>query len=464
MMTIKFQPPDKAKQVIDLLLQAGATDCLFVGGIVRDILIGIESKDIDIEVYGIDYETIANTLRPYFRVDMVGKSFGVIKVDNEIDLSLPRRETKTGKGHKGFDIEVDPSLTPSEALKRRDFTINSIGMRINGTIYDPYDGKKDIERKLLRATSDAFGEEPLRVLRGMQFVSRFGFDTDDRTLELCRSLLPEFETLSLERIWGEWFKWATKGRFPSKGLKFLQESGWMVKFPELAALEGCPQNPLWHPEGDVLSHTMLVCDAAAKIAEEMQMDASDRASLMFAALCHDFGKPACTVRNKNSEWVSPGHDVAGVPLTISFLNSIKSPNHLIDTVVPLVKEHMANLTISAGSYPDDRTVRRLANRLAPATVRLWCALCSADAAGSGGFCDRSDQIASWLEVAERLTVEQSRPSPFLMGRDLLTLGMTPGPAMGNLLRDAYEAQLDGEFQTHEEAISWAESVVECYCE
>ena len=232
---------DKARAIAQQLRAAGATHCLLVGGYVRDHLLGIESKDLDIEVYGLSYAQIAEALRRHHRVDLVGRSFGVVKVGNEIDISLPRSESKTGVGHTGFAVTVDPKLTPREAAARRDFTINAMAMDFDGKIFDPFGGRVDLGRGLLRATSAAFQEDPLRVLRGMQFAARFGFDMDQETVEMCRGLRHEFQHLSAERIWEEWHKWATKARYPSKGLALLQSTGWTENFPVLHAMAETPQ-------------------------------------------------------------------------------------------------------------------------------------------------------------------------------------------------------------------------------
>ena len=450
-----FRPPAKSRRIIDLLLQAGARDCLFVGGYVRDYLFGIKSKDIDIEVYGLTYGEIAKTLGEHFRIDIVGQSFGVIKVGHDTDVSIPRRESKTGIGHTAFHVETDSNLTPLEAFGRRDFTINAIGMRPDGSLCDPYDGQGDLERKILRATTDAFGEDPLRVLRGMQFAARFGFAVEPRTIELCRLLLPEFETLAAERVWTEWYKWATKSRYPSKGLQFLRDTGWVEKFPELAATIACPQHPKWHPEGDVFTHTLWVCDEAERIAQEASLPENERAELMFAALCHDFGKPATLSYSDENSWTSPNHAAASGPPARAFLSRMKAPHQFIAKTLPLVLEHMAPLQVPTDEIPSNALVRRLAVRLAPANIRMWGHLCLADRRGCGGLKNRDGRVVHWLNVAEKLSVLDAPPVPLLQGRDLLPLGMEPGPEMGKLLKAAYEAQLDGVIQTTADAIKWA---------
>ena len=458
----------KVKRIIQLLLDGGASDCLFVGGCVRDHFLGIaarnitpkniaakniDSKDIDIEVYGLSYKQILKILKPHFHVGWVGQSFGTVKVDNSIDLSLPRTESKTGTGHTGFDVVSDPFLDPAVALSRRDFTINAIGVRIDGTVIDPFGGLDDLRSGILRAPTEAFCEDPLRVLRGMQFAARFGFDMEPQTVELCQRVLPEFDTLSAERIWTEWEKWATKGRFPSRGLQVLRDTGWITRFPEIEALIGVPQNPIYHPEGDVFEHTKLTCDAAVGIANELALTTAERTILLFAALCHDFGKPATTILNERGTWSSPRHPLEGVPITQNFLKRLQPPNLILEHVPILVGEHLAHIAIPPDKLPSFQAVRRLAVRLTPSNIKMWSALCRADSLGCGTSKPRH-RVSTWEEVAAKLDVRESKPKPILQGRDLLKLGMEPGRKMGELLHRAYEAQLDGIIGNLDEAIAW----------
>ncbi len=443
---------DKAKKISELLYQSGARDCLMVGGYVRDRLMGIDSKDIDLEVYGLDYDEIVAALQDHFQVDLVGKSFGIVKIDNAIDVGIPRRENKQGIGHKGFDVKPDPGMSYKEAALRRDFTINSIALSFDDRIIDPYDGQGDIEKGILRATSPAFKEDPLRVLRGMQFAARLGFRMDADTIAMCREVSIEFPTLSKERIWEEWQKW-TKGAYPSRGLTVLQETGWLAQFPELAALPETPQEPQWHPEGDVFLHTGYVCDAAADIAQRENFTVKERTVLLFAALLHDAGKAETTEKGTEGRWVSPGHAEAGVKLAVNFFKSIKAPGWVVELVKPLVAEHMAHMSLPADEPPSDRAVRRLANRLSPANIRLWAALCEADASGRPPL-PKNNPVSHWQAVAERLTLERSKPAAILMGRHLMDNGIKPGPHMGAILKSAYEAQLDGRFHDLNGALQW----------
>src|SRR5688572_8955506 len=243
--------PPKALNIMALLRNAGARDVLIVGGFVRDHLLSLPSKDVDIEVYGMSVDAIINALQNHFRLDVVGKSFGVIKVDNEIDVSVPRRESKTGAGHRDFKIEPDLDMSIQEAARRRDFTINSMAMREDGSIVDPFAGTSSLlEHKVLRATSAAFKEDALRVLRGMQFAARFDLWISPKdTLVMAKEMFSEFQFLPKERIWEEWKKFAVKGNHVAAGFKILEETDWIFHFPELTAMRGVPQDPEWHPEG-----------------------------------------------------------------------------------------------------------------------------------------------------------------------------------------------------------------------
>ncbi len=445
----------KARAIAQRLLDEGADHVLFVGGFVRDHLQNTDNKDVDIEVYGLNFAQIALAIGQSFgRVDLVGQQFGVIKVGNEIDVSIPRRENKSGLGHKEFDIEADPTMTPKEAASRRDFTINSMAMDLKGDIFDPFDGQRDLKNKVLRATSPAFAEDPLRVLRGMQFAARFDLTMDAETATMCAEMRHEFDTLSKERIWTEWQKWA-KGPHPLMGLKLLRETKWIRKFPDLASMVGMPQDPEWHPEGDAWVHTKLVCDAAAEIADREELGDQDREILMFGALCHDLGKVYTTKQNEEGRWISPGHAEAGVEISKNFLNDIMAPAYLLDQVPPLVAEHMVHLGF-IGKEPTHRVIRRLANRLAPTNFKMWSHVVEADHSGRHPL-PKGNPVTRWVELAAELDVETEKPKSLLMGRHLIERGVTPGPEMGKTLKAAFEAQLDGEFDTLDGALEWLDA-------
>lgn len=443
---------DQIQPILAAIEAAGGTP-LIVGGAVRDYLLGLEPKDIDVEVYHLDVERLADVLARFGRVDAVGRSFGILKLrlpdGQEYDFALPRRESKVGAGHRGFIAAPDPRMTPQEAAARRDFTINALALTPAGTVLDFFGGQADLRAGILRHTTTAFAEDPLRVLRAMQLAARFDLRLAPETAALCRSLLPEAATLSIERIWGEWQKWALKGRMPSSGLRILIETGWIALYPELAALIDCPQDPAYHPEGTVWQHTLHVCDAAARIAERDGLEGEQRAVLLFAALCHDLGKPAATIRDPDGRVRSPDHAQAGVEPARSFLQRIGSPKGITSPALRLVREHMVHMSAAVTA----RAVRRLAVRLAPTTIEQWGRLVEADYSGRPPRPPHAPG-APFVELARQLGVAGGPPAPLLQGRHLIAAGMTPGPHLGALLRRAYQAQLDGQFATVEDGLAW----------
>ena len=240
-------PPD-LRTLLDAVRRVGRPR--LVGGGVRDWLLGLEPKDFDVEVAGVDFDTLHRALTPFGATDVIGRSFGVIKVRGpdgaEYDFSLPRRESKTGAGHRGFAVAPDPGLSDADAAARRDFTINAIAYDpFTNALIDPHGGQTDLKAHVLRHTSAAFVEDPLRVLRAFQLAARFDLTLAPETAALCRSIADTFAELPLERVWGEWEKWAVKSIKPSRGLAVLEETGWLRHFPEIAALRGTPQEPEW---------------------------------------------------------------------------------------------------------------------------------------------------------------------------------------------------------------------------
>jgi tRNA nucleotidyltransferase (CCA-adding enzyme) len=251
---------DRAQQIAEAVRNAGGRG-LIVGGWVRDRIMQRPSKDIDLEVFGIPADQVRAILEGFGRVETVGESFQVYK-SGDIDVSLPRRESKSGRGHRGFDIAGDPDMPLHEAVRRRDFTINAIAWDpLTGEYLDPCDGRGDIARRLLRVVDPVtFADDSLRVLRAIQFAARLEFVLDAQTRELCRSIA--LDDLPAERIWGEIEKLLLAPR-PSIGLTIAMDLGVVGRlFPELQALAGCPQEPEWHPEGDVWVHTLQVVDQA----------------------------------------------------------------------------------------------------------------------------------------------------------------------------------------------------------
>ena len=427
-----------AYPIMRMVEDAGGTS-LIMGGAVRDAILGIESKDIDIEVYKLTIDQLKALLDTKgIKQKEVGESFAVIKISldgQDFDLSIPRREVSTGPGYLDFDVFPDPHMSIAEAASRRDFTINTMGLDINGCIFDPFTGVNDLQAGVLKATSGQFEEDPLRVYRAANFIARFNLTVEATTHFRCCELFPKTETLPVERIYTELHKILIKGISPSLGLDFLREVGCYT-----GDMAGCKQDPIWHPEGDVWEHTMLVVDAARGIAREHGLNEDDTWVLMLAALLHDCGKPETSIVEEG-RIRSPGHAEVGAKKAKRFLEFLKAPNSVIDGVVPLVKEHM----VSIGVDPTPRIVRRLANRLHPSTIQLWSILVEADKHGPGGVAIKTDD--RWLKIAEDEKVENDKPKPILMGRHLIEhFEMKPGEQFGVILKAAFEAQLDGMFK------------------
>jgi tRNA nucleotidyltransferase (CCA-adding enzyme) len=430
---------------------------------------GRTPKDFDIEVQNVDFEQLRNILAPFGATDVVGQSFGVIKLrlgSIEYDFSLPRRESKVGAGHRGFKIAPDPHLSDTEAAARRDFTINAITYDpFTGEFFDPHGGQRDLSVRVLRHTSPAFIEDPLRVLRAFQFAARFDFTLAPETVALCRSMAGTFSELPVERIWGEWDKWATQATKPSQGLAVLAETGWLVHFPELASLHGTPQDPEWHPEGDVFAHTAHCCDALVQLPVWQKADAHRRRTLLFAVLAHDFGKPATThqaEKHGRLRWISPGHESAGGPLAETFLQRIGAPHALIETVRPLVVLHMVHH--SGNGEFGDSMVRRLARKLHPSTIDDLCTVMMADNLGRPPL-HSPDTLALIEKLRARshsLDLQTGAPRPILLGRHLIAAGLTAGPTFKPVLDAAFEAQLDGAFLDESTALIWLRNYLKAH--
>ena len=438
---------------------------LLVGGCVRDGLMGVAPKDWDVEVYGVPPDRLREILDTFGPVNVVGEAFTVYKLGSDIDVSLPRRERKSGRGHRAFVIEGDPSMGFADASRRRDFTINAISQDpLTGEIIDPFDGQQDIEQDVLRAVSaSTFVEDSLRVLRAAQFAARFEFRVEPETVELCRSI--DLSDLPAERIWGELEKMLLRAQRPSIGLGWLRALGVLEKlFPEINALIDVPQDPEWHPEGDVFVHTRLTVDQARQSIDDLSY--ARQVTVMLAALAHDFGKPA-TTEFLEGRWRSRGHEAAGAAPTESFLTRVNV--HTIDgydvrsQVIALVREHL-----KPGEFYKKRdevgegAFRRLAKRCEP---DLLYRVARADSLGRNApWVSREKwygaEAQEWfIQRARELNVEQRAPDPLLLGRHLLALGLEPGPRIGEVTSAVYEMQLDGRVRTVDEAIEEAKKLV-----
>jgi len=444
-------------QVLSLAQAARAAGgrAFLVGGAVRDRLLGQPGKDADVEVHGLDPARVEQLAAAIGKVHLVGRQFAVLHVatpDGQVEISLPRRESKTGPGHKGFEVSAEPHLGPVEASRRRDFTVNAmLEDPLTGEVIDPWQGRADLRRGVLRHVSSAFAEDPLRVLRAGRFAARFGWRMHPATAALCRSL--DLSELPRERLEREWREILVGGAFPGRGLAVLEECGALRFFPELAALRGVPQDPVWHPEGDVLTHTALCLDAGVRIRESM----ADPWAEMLGILCHDLGKATTTVFERG-RWRSAGHDEAGADLTISLLARITEQSGLAENVAALVREHLRPGQLHAvRDQVGEAAIRRLATRV---DIRALVRVAWADAAGRGEELPDPWPSSAWLlERAASLGVKDAAPAPFLQGRDALACGLPPGPRVGELMRRAYELQLDGGLGSRSAALDWLRSQI-----
>jgi len=424
---------------------------------VRDRLLGRPSKDIDIEVYGLAAPALRSLLERFGRVDAVGEQFTVFKV-NGIDVALPRRESKTGRGHRGFDVQGDPSMSIAEASRRRDFTINAISWDpLTGEYFDPCHGREDLERRILRAVDPStFGDDSLRVLRALQLAARFELLVDDATRDLCRSIA--LDDLPSERVFGEIEKLLLGARLPSVGFALGLDLGVIHRLlPEMAALVGCPQEPEWHPEGDVWTHTLMVIDHARAAIDDL--DRARGLTIMLGAVCHDFGKPPTTAF-LDGRIRSPNHEPVGVPLALASLDRLNV--HSLDGfdarhhIVGLVAYHLApGMWRKAATPVGDGAFRRLAQKV---DLELLARLARADCRGRTGDFDCS--AMDWfVERARALGVEHRPPEPLLKGRHLLAMGLEPGPPVGRIVNAVYERQLDGSVATLDDALAAAREIL-----
>jgi len=458
----KLALPAGLRRLVEPLRAAGGRPYV-VGGAVRDALLGLPLADFDVEVFGLPAERLAGVLSAVGKVDAAGQAFTVFKVSGlegvsgAVDVSLPRRDSKVGPGHKGIAVVGDPDLTVEEAARRRDFTINALMYEpFREELVDPHGGRRDLESRTLRAVDPGtFGEDPLRALRAVQLAARFELTVDPGTAALCAGM-PLVE-LPAERVFGEMEKLLLKARRPSIGFALMKEWEMLsVVAPELLPLAETPQDPEWHPEGDVWTHTLQVIDEAAKLVEDLGSDRPRALTVMLAALCHDLGKPA-TTKHVEGRMRSPGHEEAGVAPTLSLLDRWNVHTLLgydvRGQVAALVRDHLKPGELyKERERVGDGAIRRLARKCEP---DLLYRVARADCLGR--LPGRFEPVAmEWFrEKVRQLEVAVRPPAPLLRGRDLLALGMAPGPAMGRILEAVYERQLDGAVTTVEEATAEA---------
>ena len=474
---------------------------ILVGGAVRDMVMGHPIKDYDIEVYGLEsLDVLEGILSEFGSINQVGKSFGIVKLkadDVEYDFSFPRKEEKTGKGHKGFDVTLNGTLPFSEASKRRDFTINAMGYDIlTGEILDPFGGLNDIQYRILRHIDDeTFVEDPLRIYRAVQFAARFGFELAEETFLLCGKMVEQgmLEELPKERVYAEWKKLLLKSGQPSIGFEIMRSWGIVERyFPELYALVGVPQDPKWHPEGDVWTHTMLALDCMSrelKIEDgRLKMeDEKKRLKLLFSVLCHDFGKPSTTTiemeNGKTFSWqeyrqsrsvskethtnifhlpssilhlnriCAIGHEKAGLEPTRTFLYRLMDEHDFIESILPLVEHHLKPLQFYKQGAKAS-AIRRLATKV---NIEELVLVAKADFLGRTTKEAQSTvfEAGEWLlEKARSLKVEKRPMKSLVQGRDLIALGLKPSPKFKIILDEIYELQMEDVLKNREDALAY----------
>lgn len=423
---------------------------LLVGGAVRDLLLELPIKDLDIEVHGLTIEQLQKILAEFGPVSLVGKAFGVLRLHGlDIDWSLPRADSSG----RHPEVKIDPYMKMEDAFKRRDLTINAMGIDLNTfELVDPWGGCHDVQNGILRAPdAHLFKEDPLRLFRVMQFIGRFGFTPDNELNELCAHM--DLAGISIERIEAEFDKLLLKSPQPSLGLRWLQKIGRLKDvFPELAHTIGVPQEPDWHPEGDVFEHTMQAIDAGAQLSYE---NTEQKLIALYALMCHDLGKVS-TTKTIDGRLRSWGHEETGVPLAKSLLKRITRRVDLIHAVEKLVRHHMA-----PGQFPANGAklpaYKRLALKLAPeVNMELLAKISLADKRGRNPVTHQPlsidvPEIEQFLHKAQEAHVMHKPEEPVLLGRDLAGI-IEPGPKMGALLKKAYEIQIDEGITEKEELL------------
>jgi len=441
--TKKINLPQELSEILKYLQEEGFKAVL-VGGCVRDIFLNLAIKDYDIEVFNIkDYQTLVKKLKNFGKVNLVGKSFGILKLqtkNHEFDFALPRKETKIGAGHKGFEVEINPELSFEEASLRRDFTINALGYDYNSQkILDFHGGLEDLENKVLKhIDKKTFVEDPLRVYRAIQFCARFEFSLHHDTFLLCQDLVQEDVLLELpkERIFDEVKKLFLKANKPSLGFELLKNLGMLKYYKELELLLSCEQDEEYHPEGNVWIHTLMTLDEMVKIKTGNE---KRDVMLFLSLLCHDLGKPFCT-KEINGHITSYSHENLGIEPTLSLLAKWTDEKKLIEEVCSMVKYHLLPFAFFKQN-PSLKAIKRLAIKV---NIENLCLVCLADCLGR----DIKDKekcpqaIHYLLEEAKKLDIHNEPLKPLVQGRDLLSMGFKAGKEFKVILDFAYDLQID----------------------
>lgn len=428
-----------------------------VGGAVRDELLELPPHDLDLELHNVTQEQVEELLKPFGSTDMTGKSFGTYKFrvgSTEVQIALPRRDSKINDKHTGFEVEVLPHLGIVESARRRDFTIGAMLKDIQtGEIFDPFHGREDLDSRTLRVVDEhTFGEDALRVLRGARFAAKFELDAEPKTLEIMRTMVEQIGALPKERLREEWLRLLTEAELPSNGIALLREIGYIDRWhPELAKVWETPQDEHHHPEGDAGTHTMMVIDAAAKLIRQHRVNPTDAQDILLGALTHDIGKPLVT--SKDADGIhSYNHEAAGVKPAELFLAQIGVPAARHNRITTFVSVHMRPaLLYSNRDHITDRALRKIVHDVGAHNLRPLILVAEADHAGRGPFIgpdgekkfpDTEQYHAWWEEQIERLSLD-TPSEPLLWGRDLVERGWKPGPHIGEVLRIATELAVQG---------------------
>ena len=415
-----FEPdlPGRLLKIAGDIREAGGRAFL-VGGWVRDALLGKSCRDYDVEVYDMAQDALVPILSKYGRTNLVGKAFGVIHLAMKglsLDFSFPRTESKVGYGHRGFVVHTDEKLSFKEAALRRDFTINAMGMELPElTLCDPYGGIDDLKSHTLRHVGPAFAEDSLRILRGVQFASRFGCTLAPSTVELCRTL--SLDDLSVERLFEEFKKWLLKPGKPSLGLKAFLDIKLDEYFPEIH-----PYKNSWETLGIILDNMAPLRDTLPE-AQAMEF--------AFAALL-----------------------CASQETSLKFLERITNETHLLKIVPSLLKAYQELDTAIVNDAP---ALRRLAVKLGGLKLLGMLVKCTPREFYAGSTADSECFADKFWKVASELDLIEEAPQPYLMGKMLMDMGVKPGKQMGEIIKQSFELQLDGEINNVEEAIAWAKS-------
>lgn len=414
------------------------SDCngnvFYVGGCVRDEIIGIESHDFDIEVYGIMPDKLKAILNDLGEIHAHGALFGIYEAKgHNVDISQPRKYEALFVNDENFEDTIDPFADPKTAALRRDFTMNAIMKNAKtGELLDYFGGMDDIKNKTIRCVSDdTFKIDPLRVLRAAEFSSRLGFEIESRTKQLMADA--DISELPKERVFAETRKALMNSEKPSVYFNILKEvdqlSAW---YPELKACIGAEQNPDYHPEGDVWTHTMEVIDAAAKYRSEV----NNPEKFMFAALCHDLGKPAVATINAKGNITHIGHETEGVDIARSFLSRLSSDKSLHEYALNMTKMHMRPHVLYSANARYKKT-----NAMFDVSVDGHDLAYLAAADDNNRVYD-SDKYIDWMK--DRYDIYKSRiQEPMVKGQDLIDMGIKPGPIFNDILSNTRKQHLSG---------------------